>query len=96
MVAMKSATDNAKQLIKDLTLEYNKVRQAASPPNFSKSPPLKWRWLKAALSHDKDYLLLNPTSNLLMSNTGTIVQVIGPVVDVDFSAPEIFRKSMKR
>lgn len=29
MVAMKSATDNANQLIKDLTLEYNKVRQAA-------------------------------------------------------------------
>ena len=28
MVAMKSATDNAKQIIKDLTLEYNKVRQA--------------------------------------------------------------------
>ena len=29
MVAMKSATDNAKQLVKDLTLEYNKVRQAS-------------------------------------------------------------------
>ncbi len=29
MVAMKNATDNAKQLIKDLTLEYNKARQAA-------------------------------------------------------------------
>lgn len=29
MVAMKSATDNAKQIIKDLTLEYNKQRQAA-------------------------------------------------------------------
>jgi F-type H+-transporting ATPase subunit gamma len=29
MVAMKSATDNAKQLVKDLTLEYNKARQAA-------------------------------------------------------------------
>ncbi len=28
MVAMKSATDNAKQFIKDLTLEYNKLRQA--------------------------------------------------------------------
>lgn len=28
MVAMKNATDNAKTLIKDLTLEYNKVRQA--------------------------------------------------------------------
>ena len=29
MVAMKSATDNAKQLIKDLTIEYNKMRQAS-------------------------------------------------------------------
>ena len=29
MVAMKSATDNAENMIKDLTLEYNKVRQAA-------------------------------------------------------------------
>jgi F-type H+-transporting ATPase subunit gamma len=28
MVAMKNATDNASQLIKDLTLEYNKLRQA--------------------------------------------------------------------
>ena len=28
MVAMKSATDNAKNLIKELTLEYNKVRQS--------------------------------------------------------------------
>lgn len=29
MVAMKAATDNAEQMIKDLTLEYNKQRQAA-------------------------------------------------------------------
>jgi F-type H+-transporting ATPase subunit gamma len=29
LVAMKNATDNAKQLVKDLTLEYNKVRQAS-------------------------------------------------------------------
>jgi F-type H+-transporting ATPase subunit gamma len=28
MVAMKNATDNAKTLVRDLTLEYNKVRQA--------------------------------------------------------------------
>ncbi len=28
MVAMKNATDNARQMIKDLTLEYNKLRQA--------------------------------------------------------------------
>ena len=29
MVAMKNATDNAHQFIKDLTLEYNKMRQAS-------------------------------------------------------------------
>ncbi len=29
MVAMKSATDNAKNIVKDLTLEYNKARQAS-------------------------------------------------------------------
>ena len=29
MVAMKSATDNANDMIKDLKLEYNKIRQAA-------------------------------------------------------------------
>lgn len=29
MVAMKNATENAKSLVKDLTLEYNQVRQAA-------------------------------------------------------------------
>lgn len=29
MVAMKNATDNAKEIIKDLTLDYNKQRQAA-------------------------------------------------------------------
>ena len=29
MVAMKSATDNAKNLVKDLTLDYNKARQAS-------------------------------------------------------------------
>jgi len=29
MVAMKNATDNANQLVRDLTLEYNKIRQAS-------------------------------------------------------------------
>ena len=29
MVSMKSATDNAESMIKDLTLDYNKMRQAA-------------------------------------------------------------------
>jgi F-type H+-transporting ATPase subunit gamma len=29
MVAMKNATDNAMQLISDLSIEYNKLRQAS-------------------------------------------------------------------
>src|SRR5204863_9893985 len=29
MVAMKNATDNAKEFVKDLALEYNKLRQAS-------------------------------------------------------------------
>ena len=29
MVAMKNATENAEELIEDLTLSYNKVRQAS-------------------------------------------------------------------
>ena len=29
MVAMKNATENAKEMIDELTLQYNKVRQAA-------------------------------------------------------------------
>jgi F-type H+-transporting ATPase subunit gamma len=29
MVAMKNATDNANELVKHLTLEYNKIRQAS-------------------------------------------------------------------
>jgi len=29
MVAMKNATENANQLVKDLTLQYNKMRQSA-------------------------------------------------------------------
>ena len=38
MVAMKNATDNAKELIKDLTLEYNKLRQANITRNYWKLP----------------------------------------------------------
>ncbi|WP_171256988.1 F0F1 ATP synthase subunit gamma, partial [Acinetobacter baumannii] len=35
MVAMKAATDNAGQLIKDLQLIYNKLRQAAITQEIS-------------------------------------------------------------
>ncbi len=89
MVAMKNATDNAKQLIKDLTLEYNKLRQAAHHHRTSRN------------HHRADgaRLIRHPTLNSPtlnhMSNHGNIVQVIGPVVDVDFSAsgklPKIYK-----
>ncbi len=68
MVAMKNATDNANQFIKDLTLEYNKMRQASITTELLKLPRRKWRFL-------------GKTSFM---NKGNIVQVIGPVVDVEF------------
>ena len=68
MVAMKNATDNAKQFIKDLTLEYNKMRQA----NITKEL-LEITTAQMALSWLKAFM-----------NKGKIVQVIGPVVDVEF------------
>ncbi len=83
MVAMKNATDNAKQLIKDLTLEYNKIRQASITTELLEITTASgWRSVKQA-----NPLVLNHVqchSYNKMNNTGTIVQVIGPVVDVDF------------
>jgi F-type H+-transporting ATPase subunit gamma len=45
MVAMKNATDNANQFIKDLTLEYNKCVRPGSLPSCSRSQRPKWRWV---------------------------------------------------
>ena len=39
MVAMKTATDNAGNLIDDLTLQYNRARQAAITQKSRKFPP---------------------------------------------------------
>ena len=84
MVAMKNATDNAKQLIKDLTLEYNKIRQASITTELSKSPPRRWRSANA-FNHNASY-----------EQHGKIVQVIGPVVDVEFTARPNCRTSTTR
>src|SRR6266545_4388294 len=72
MVAMKNATDNANQFIKDLTLEYNKMRQAGNTT-----------WV---LQDAKAQMGLGCLSRLM--NKGNIVQVIGPVVDVEFPAED--------
>ena len=68
MVSMKSATDNANAMIKDLTLHYNKLRQGAITQEL-----LEIAGGQAEL-----------TLEGIGMNTGTIVQVVGPVVDVAF------------
>jgi len=45
MVAMKNATDNAKEIIKSLTLEYNKLRQANITKELLEITRRKWRLL---------------------------------------------------
>ena len=75
MVAMKNATDNAKQFIKDLTLEYNKMRQASITNELLEITTAQ---MALGVSRQRTHL-----SSLFM-NKGNIVQVIGPIVDVDF------------
>ena len=70
MVSMKNATDSAESLIKDLTLEYNKLRQG----NITKE------LLEIAGGQASD----GCTRSTGTMNIGKIVQVVGPVVDVEF------------
>ena len=73
MVAMKAASDNAGTLIDELTLIYNKNRQAGSPRSFLKSsaalPPFNGR--------------------TMAQGQGTIVQSIGAVIDIEFPREEM-------
>ena len=77
MVAMKSATDNAKGMIKDLTWNITKSDRAALRPNCWRLPRHKWPWPDGK----RRAVMATKTAN----NMGSIVQVIGPVVDVEFS-----------
>ena len=93
MVAMRAATDNANEMIGDLTLVMNKARQesitaelldivggaAAVEASCSKSPTAR------------DYYV--PVSEKYSMATGKISQIIGTVVDVEFppeDMPTIF------
>ncbi len=71
MVAMKNATDNANSLIKDLTLEYNKLRQG----NITNE-------LLEIAGGQLGMMMIAKECNM---NKGKIVQVVGPVVDVEFT-----------
>ena len=91
MVAMKSATDNAKQLIKDLTLEYNKIRQASITTELLEITTPRWRSARLLLQNlfptrSESYPMSTDTATKM---TGTIVQVIGPVIDADFTGSQM-------
>ena len=81
MVAMKSATDNAGDIIDELQLQYNKARQAAITQEISEI-------VGGAAAVSRQNFKRMISLNLEMS-TGTTVQVIGAVVDVEFPAGQI-------
>ncbi len=80
MIAMKSATDNAGELIGGLQLAYNKARQAAITQEISEIVGgaaaslyrVRFGWGKRSIQR-----------NQAMSS-GRIVQIIGAVIDVEF------------
>ena len=84
MVAMKSATDNAGSLIDDLTLQYNRARQAAITQEILEI---------SAASFLSIILLPFNKMDIENSKVGKIVQVIGAVVDAEFpegATPKIY------
>jgi hypothetical protein len=76
MVAMKSASDNAKNVIGNCKLVYNKARQAAITKKFRKSSAA----LRRSDGLTRFSLLIRETT----MSQGNIVQCIGAVVDIQF------------
>ena len=68
MTAMQSSTDSAKAMLKDLSIQYNRARQAAITQEITEV-------ISGAKSTKKEVMTMNK---------GKIVQVMGPVVDVVF------------
>ena len=76
MMAMQSSTDSAKKMLRELSIEYNRARQAAITQEITEI-------VSGAKSTKKEVTTMNK---------GKIVQVMGPVVDVVFedgNLPEI-------
>ena len=84
MTAMDTATKNSADMIASLTLYMNKVRQAAITREIIEVVSGSAKRCKLTAEHSM------PQHD---TNVGKIVQVIGPVVDVEFEAghlPEIY------
>ena len=84
MVAMKNATENAEELIEDLTLAYNKVRQS----NITREMIEIASGAQAALSatHRRQP---DPWRPPHPAATGRVIQITGPVVDIEFPAGQL-------
>src|SRR5699024_10849548 len=76
MTAMKAATDNATELVDDLQLQYNRLRQAAITQEITET---------AGGASALESFGLGGNSMAL----GQVVQVMGTVVDVRFNAGEL-------
>ena len=84
MVAMKNATENAEELIEDLTLSYNKVRQANITREMIEIASGAQRPLTL-----KDAGGRPPMATAAPTATGRVIQITGPVVDIEFPAGQL-------
>ena len=73
MMAMQSSTDSAKSMLRELSVQYNRARQAAITQEITE-----------VISGAK-----SPKKEVTKMNKGKIVQVMGPVVDVVFEKGEL-------
>ena len=76
MMAMQAATDSAKEMLQTLSIEYNRVRQAAITQQITEV-------IGGAKAQKKKEEKIGRGCESGMK-TGKIVQVMGPVVDVEF------------
>ena len=85
MVAMKNATENAEELIEDLTLSYNKVRQA----NITREMIEIASGARRADADDTTQEADRPMTTAAPAATGRVIQITGPVVDIEFPAGQL-------
>jgi hypothetical protein len=87
--AMKAATDNASELIEDLTREYNQARQAEITQEIMEivggaealqTTGAETLWPQVAYERD---------TGRSGGGTGRVVRIIGPVLDVEFAPDEL-------
>ena len=70
MMAMQSATDNAKEMLRDLEIQYNRARQAS-------------------ITQEITEVIAGAKAQKRGMSVGKILQVMGPVVDVEFKDGEL-------